>query len=72
VREICARHDSRLVEEQIFYDGGGDYAWALIELPADTSQHQALHADLRAHQWTGLVHADDHAGGTQPPPSGPP
>jgi hypothetical protein len=71
VREICARHGGRLSENQIFYDGGGDHAYALIELPADANQQQALYADLRAHQWLGLVHADDHAGGTQPPPSGP-
>jgi hypothetical protein len=71
VREICRRHGGHLAENQIFYDGGGDYAYALIELPADADKQKALIDDLRAHQWTGLVHADDHEAGTQPPQSGP-
>lgn len=69
VREICKGHGGRLVEEQIFYGADGSHAYALIELPAGADQ-QALVDDLSAHEWLGLVHADEHAGGTQPPASG--
>jgi hypothetical protein len=70
VREICLKHGARLSEDQIFYDGkDDDYAYALIELPDDADQQEALYADLRAHHWTGLIHADDHEGGTKPPRS---
>jgi hypothetical protein len=73
VRQICARHKGRLVEDQIYYGADGGNAYALIELPAEADKHNALIADLKAHEWLGLVHADDYAGGTQPPPphSGP-
>jgi hypothetical protein len=69
VRDICRRHGGRLCENQIFYDGQGQ-AHALVELPADEKQYDALLTELDAHDWLGLVHADEQATGTKPPGSG--
>jgi hypothetical protein len=69
VLEICGRHGGRLCENQIFYDEQGDSARALIELPAEEAKQQALLDELRAHEWLGLVHADEKMAGTNPPQS---
>lgn len=69
MREICRRHGGRLCEEQIFY-GDGEDAHALVELPAEADKQRALLDDLRAHEWIGLVHADESAAGARPPQSG--
>lgn len=70
VAEICRRHGGRLSENQIYYDAQG-VTHALVELPTDTAKHDALLAELGAHDWLGLVHADEKAAGVEPPPAGP-
>jgi hypothetical protein len=68
VRKICNEYGGRLVEEQIFYDESGQ-AYALISLPSGDGSVEKLVGDLGATSWKGLVHADEKAGGKQPPRS---
>jgi hypothetical protein len=68
VRAICARHGGRLCENQIYYDETSQ-AHALVELPEDAEQQEALLAELRATSWAGLVDADEQQGGVRPPRS---
>jgi hypothetical protein len=68
VREICRRHDARLSEGQLYYDEHGA-AYALIDLPENEDQQQALLEELGADEWVGLVDADEQVERRRPPRS---
>jgi hypothetical protein len=68
VWDICFSHGGRLCENQIYYDDAGG-TYALVELPDDPDQQQALREALGVTEFTGLVHADEKANDISPPPS---
>ena len=68
VEKICKEHGARLCEQQTFYDQDGQ-AYALVEVPGDEARVEQLLTRLNATSWKGLVHADEKAGGANPPRS---
>jgi len=71
VRQICQRHGAKLANNEIYYENDDNVAFALIEVPDDPAQQQALLSELGATEAVGKVSSDEKAAGKHPPPNHP-
>jgi uncharacterized protein with GYD domain len=72
VHQICQSHGAKLANNEIYYGDDDQIAFALIEVPDDSTQQQALLNALSAIEAHGKVNADEKAAGKPPPPNHPP